>query len=355
MGGSVPMFSLDKYQSNHYITIMEIRQNKLTGEWIIISPERGKRPGDFKKKGIEDKKIPEYDKDCPFCDGNEKYLIHPFIMETQGVNENPWQTRVLLNKYPALTPEKDVSRSKKGIYLTMPAYGHHEVIIDHPKHNMCIGLMQEEEIRAVIETYWRRYTKLMEDERNLMIIIFQNHGVQAGTSLVHPHSQLIATGIVPSHLRVREEESLRYFDDFGRCVMCDILNYENKNRERMLFENDSFLSFIPFAAEVPFEIWIVPRKHNASFGDICEEERDKLASIFRKVMHLLYERLNDPDYNYMILSATRYAAFEPHIHWYLRIRPRLTTQAGFEIGSGISINPSLPEENAEFLRSELNR
>ncbi len=330
---------------------MEIRQSKLTGEWIIFAPERVGRPGDFKKGREKRRELPAYDKNCPFCAGNEDKLVHSFIMETPGLAGNPWQTRVLPNKYPALVPDKNITRSEDGIYLKMPAYGKHEVIVEHPKHNMSIGMMKDEEVRIIVETYWMRYKKLLEDERNLMVLIFQNHGPRAGASLLHPHSQLIATGMVPLLLRVREEVSQRYFDAYGRCVMCDILQFEASRKERVVLENDSFLSFIPFAAEVPYELWIVPKDHNASFGDISEKEKDDITVILKGVMNRLYYKLEDPDYNYMVISATRYKAGEPHLHWYLRVRPRLTTQAGFEIGSGISINPSLPEKDAEYLRS----
>ncbi|MEA1912307.1 MAG: galactose-1-phosphate uridylyltransferase [candidate division WOR-3 bacterium] len=328
---------------------MEIRQNKLTREWIIFAPNRKKRPKDFRKEKNREE-LPEYDKDCPFCAGNEDLLVHPFIIETPGINYNPWQTRVLPNKYPALEPDKSAFRSMEGIYIKMPGYGKHEIFIDHPKHNICIGLMKNEEVRAVIETYWMRYNELMKDERNLMVIIFKNHGPEAGASLSHSHSQLISTGMVPSHLRVQAEEAQRYYDDNGRCVMCDIIGFESKYRERVIIENNSFISFIPYAAEVPFEIWIVPKRHEANFGDISEEERITFAEILREAMKKLYEKLNDPDFNYVIISAPRYKAGEPHLHWYLRIMPHLTTRAGFEIGSGIFINPSLPEEDASFLK-----
>ena len=329
---------------------MEIRQSKLTREWIIFAPERARRPRDFKKKEKKKKETPEYDENCPFCAGNEDKLIHSFIMETPGIGGNPWQTRVLPNKYPALVPDKNVTRGVEGIYLRMPAYGKHELIVEHPKHNICIGKMNLEGVKTVVETYWMRYNELLKDKRNMMVLIFQNHGARAGASIIHPHSQIIATGMVPLLLRVHEEESQQYFDNLGRCVMCDILKFEESHKERLILENDSFLSFVPYAAEVPYELWIVPKEHKASFGDISREEMTKFAAILHGVMNRLYNKLDDPDYNYIVISGTRYKAGEPHLHWYLRVRPRLTTRAGFEIGSGISINPSLPEKDAEYLK-----
>lgn len=323
---------------------MEIRQNKLTRDWIIFAPERVNRPEDFKKV-LKKKKIKDYDKNCPFCNINED-----IIMETPGIGKNSWQTRVLLNKYPVLVPDKNTERAIDGIFLKMAAYGKHELVIEHPKHNICIGKMKAEEVKSIIETYRIRYNELLKDKRNMMILIFQNHGSKAGASLIHPHSQIIATGMVPLLLRIHEEEAQQYFDNLGRCVMCDIIKFEGSNRERIILENDSFISFVPYAAEVPYEVLIVPKKHKASFGDISNEEIFYFAKILQQVMNRIYSKLSDPDYNFIVISATRYKAGEPHLHWYFRIRPRLTTRAGFEIGSGISINPSLPEKDAEYLR-----
>ena len=186
----------------------------------------------------------------------------------------------------------------------------------------------------------------------MMVIIFRDHGLQAGTSLSHPHSQLVASGVVPQYIRWREEEAQRYFDEWGRCVYCDILAFETQEQQRIVVENNSFSAFIPFAAEVPFEIWIMPRKHQADFGFISDKEKLDLAGALQNVLARLNKKLCDPDYNYIINTCTQYKAGEPQLHWYLQIRPRLTTRAGFEIGSGISINPSIPEENAHFLNKE---
>ncbi len=155
--------------------------------------------------------------------------------------------------------------------------------------------------------------------------------------------------MVPHHYRWREEESQRYFDQWGRCVYCDILAFEREDRRRVVFENDSFLAFIPYAAGVPFEMWIMPKRHHADFGAITDQEQGDLADALRNLLHRLDMRLHEPDYNFIINSAPRYRAGDPQLHWYLEIRPRLVTQAGFEIGSGMRINPSLPEADAAFL------
>ncbi|MEJ2697425.1 MAG: galactose-1-phosphate uridylyltransferase [Candidatus Sulfobium sp.] len=327
----------------------EIRQDKVTKRWVIYSPARRKRPKDFRKKESERRNLPVHDKTCPFCPGQDEY-IPPLIME-EGKGEQ-WQVRVIPNKFPALTPEGDLSRFNRGIYLAMEGYGHHEVVIETPLHNRQMGVMTKREIGVVIETYHKRYCDLMNKDENMMITIFRNHGARAGTSLLHPHSQIIATGMVPHYVRWREEEAQHYFDEWGRCVYCDILEQEMRDGSRIVYENRSFVSFVPFAAQVPFETWVIPRRHKADFGDISDEEKGDLSSALRDILGRLHTRTHDPDYNFIINTSVRYRSREPQLHWYLQIRPRLMTMAGFEIGSGMSINTSIPEEDAEFLRSE---
>ena len=328
----------------------EIRQNKATGQWVIIAPGRGKRPHDHKRASGEKRPVPEAEKECPFCPGNEE-MLPSVILELQALTREGWQIRVVPNKFPALTPEADTHRYDHGIYLAMPGYGRHEVIIESPLHNQQIPNMNSKAVDLIIETYHRRYIDLAREHKNMMVLIFRNHGRRAGTSLVHPHSQIIVTGLVPTYLRWREDEARRYFDKWGRCVHCDILHFEMEERKRLVMENESYAAFVPFAAEVPFETWIVPRQHHASFGSISDKSKSDLSEALRIILTRLSEEMGDPDYNYIVNTSPHYESKEPQLHWYLQIRPRLTTRAGFEIGSGISINPSLPEEDAGVLRS----
>lgn len=325
----------------------EIRQNKATKEWVIYAPARGKRPHDFQQaRRAERPALPPYDSGCPFCPGNEQ-LLPDVLAEAPATDSNGWQTRVVPNKYPALTPDGSITRYTRGQYVAMQGYGHHEVIIESPQHNRDLATLPHRAVETVVETYHRRYVELQADARNVLILIFRNHGPRAGASLSHPHSQLIATGMIPRHLRMREEEAQSYFDEWGRCVYCDMLSWEQADRRRVVLENESFVAFVPFAAEVPFETWIVPRRHQSDFGRTTATERVDLARALREILARLYTKLHDPDYNYVINSAPR--MHEPHLHWFVRLRPRLVTRAGFEIGSGMRINPSLPEADAAFL------
>jgi len=329
----------------------QIRQNKATKEWVVYSPKRGKRPHDYKNESRQ-RNLPEHDKNCPFCPGNENGLGE--IILAKGSNKKyGWQTRVIPNKYPALIPGGNTERSEiDKFYIKMSSYGRHEVIIESPYHNRDIALMNENEIGAIIETYHKRYLVLMKEHTNMIPIIFRNHGKRAGSSLIHPHSQLIVTGFVPGHIRKRESEAQHYHDEWGRCVFCDIIENELRENKRIILYTDTMISFIPFAAEVPFETWIIPRQHKADFGTINENEKNDLAKSLHNILSRLYQKLDDPDYNFIINTSARYEKDVPHLHWYLQIRPRLTTLAGFEIGSGIPINPSIPEEDAEYLKGD---
>lgn len=325
----------------------EVRQDKVTKEWVIYAPARGMRPHDFKH--IVDSRLdrPAYLSTCPFCSGNESKLS-TILFESASFENGGWQTRVVPNLFPALTNEGNSTRKMDGIYLSMEGFGSHEVVIDSPLHNQSMASMDSVHMRALIDTYQARYNYHHQDARNQLILIFRNSGPRAGASMEHPHSQIVSAGMIPRWIRWRNFEAQRYHDELGRCVYCDILNFEGETESRVIFENSSFLSFIPYAAEVPFEVWILPKRHHPSFGQITDAEKTDLAEALQFVMHRLSVKLNDPDYNYILYSSSRYGN-APQLHWYLRVRPRLITRAGFEIGSGMRINPSLPETDAAFL------
>ncbi len=326
-------------------------KTRATKKWVIFSPARSKRPHEFGQKRAHATRHPVYDESCPFCPGNEDQ-IPPIILEIHGAKPEQWETRVVPNKFPVLISDQEAERIGQGFYQERPGYGHHEVIIESPDHSQDISSMSVEHVRTVLETYRSRYSALMESERISTVIIFRNHGPCAGTSIFHPHSQLIASEIVPIYIRNRQTQAENYFREYGRCVYCDILETEIEQQQRVILENDSFLGFVPFAAEVPFEIWLVPRVHRASFGHVSEQEEADLAAALSDVLGRLRGKLGDPDYNYVIHTSTKDRSTTNYLHWYLQIRPRTITPAGFEIGSGVPINPSKPEDDAAMLREQ---
>ncbi|MCX7910409.1 MAG: galactose-1-phosphate uridylyltransferase [Endomicrobia bacterium] len=325
----------------------EIRQNIATKEWVVISTERAKRPEDFKSTK-EKKTLSEISEKCPFCPGNE----HMTPYETYVVKDefNKWKIRVIPNKYPAVVQEGTVEYRSEGIKRCVSGVGTAEVIIESNKHNDILPLMPEKDIEQIIKVYKERYIAAEKDKRIKMIIIFKNYGEQAGASIEHPHSQLIAIPVVPFHIRYRIEEAMRYYDETGECVFCKMLNEELRYQERIVVETGHFVSFVPYAALAPFHMWVLPRRHMESFGDINDNEITDLAKNLKITLSKLYIGLDNPDYNYVIRSVPVNEKGKEYYHWYITIMPRLTKTAGFEIGTGMSINSSLPENDAKFLR-----
>ncbi|MDD5155955.1 MAG: galactose-1-phosphate uridylyltransferase, partial [Candidatus Omnitrophica bacterium] len=252
----------------------ELRYNLISREWVIIARERAKRPKDFSKPLKDKIALPEFKKDCPFCPGNED-KTPPETFRLQ--DKNSWRVRVTSNKFPALSPEEKHDRVMKGMFRSMSGFGVHEVIIDHPRHNAFIPFLSEKEIADIISVYRQRHCAIQQIEHIEAIVIFKNHGAQAGTSLEHPHSQLIATPIVPPQIRSRFDRSTHYFDETGRCIFCQTLEEELAAGERIVTQTSQFVSFIPYAELSPFHIWIFPRRHCASFADIQDKEIDDLA------------------------------------------------------------------------------
>jgi len=332
----------------------QLRQDPTTKEWVIIAAERSKRPHDFKKAELATEK-PSYREDCPFCPGNEHLTPHETLAYRSGgpPDSKGWWVRVVRNKFPALSPEGSLERKdEKGFFRRMDGVGIHEVVIEDPLHNQLLPLMDDKQLEEVLLAYRERYLALRGDPRIKLIIIFKNHGEAAGTSLDHTHSQLVGTAVVPSNIRKKLEEAARYYDDHGRCVYCDSIQEELTFGKRIVMDTERFVVLQSFASRFPFETWIIPKEHQASFGLISMEDSKRFAKVLKTTLWKLYSKLNNPDYNYVIHTAPIKDEGEDYYHWHLQIIPRLTTPAGFEMGSGIYINVSLPEETAQFLREE---
>ncbi len=331
----------------------ELRQDSTTKEWVVIATERAKRPHDF-IIGNKKKELPSFVASCPFCPGNESETPPEVLAyrDSGKANDSGWRVRVTRNKYPALIRRGTIVREEKSrFFRRMDGVGVHEVIIESPFHNGLIPLMKDKGVEEILLAYRERYNALKKDPMVKLIIIFKNHGESAGTSLEHPHSQLVATPIVPMYIRRKYEVATSYYDDTGRCLNCDIVEEELKSGERIVIETDKFIVFHPFASHSPFETWIVPKRHLSSFGNVPTEDIIDLAKVLKTTLLKMYKSLNDPDFNYVIHTAPVDDENKNYYLWHIQILPRLTTVAGFELGSGIYINTALPEETAEFMRN----
>ncbi len=326
----------------------ELRQIRFNKEWVIIATERAKRPEELKIKRPP-VVLPHYSETCPFCPGNE-HMAPPEVMRINGHGDD-WQIRVVPNKFAALAREGEPTRKITRSRRTMNGVGIHDVIIEGRDHSATTALVPDSQVVNLLRCYRTRYLELAKDPRITHITIFKNHGVGAGTSLEHPHSQLIGTPVISHQVRDRMYEALRHYDEFGECIFCEVLGEDLHEGTRIVEVGEHFVALEPFASPTPFITHIFPRRHMASFGDIREEEMVDLGRVLRKVLAKLYFGLENPDFNYTIRSAPAENRGVMYYHWYISVIPRLTQVAGFELGSGMFINTVLPEAAAEFLRN----
>src|ERR1035441_9365662 len=326
----------------------ELRQNFSTKEWVVIATERARRPEELANKR-ERKKVASFVASCPFCPGNEK-LTPPEVLRVPASPDVPWHARVIPNKFTALSRDVQPTRTVHRTLRSINGFGVHDVIIETPDHSQVLALMPDFYVAEILRIYETRYDELSLDPRIALITIFKNHGIDAGTSLEHSHSQMIAIPVTSLQVRDRFQQALRYFDDFGDCMFCEMLKEELQEETRIVMVSEHFVALELYASPAPFCTHIYPRRHMASFGDVSAAEINDLARTLRSVLAKLYHGLADPDFNFTIRSAPAENAGVKYFHWYLSVIPRLTRVAGFELGSGMFINTVLPEAAAEFLR-----
>jgi UDPglucose--hexose-1-phosphate uridylyltransferase len=326
----------------------ELRKDPITGRWVIIATDRGKRPSDFVKETVRIR-----GGFCPFCYGNEdKTPPEILAYRTDGGPRNSpgWRLRVVPNKFPALGIEGDLNRQGDGLFDKMNGVGAHEVIIETPDHNATLATIGEQEIEDVFWAFRDRMLDLKKDKRFRYILIFKNHGEVAGASLEHAHSQLIALPIVPKLVREEIEGSKAHFSFKERCVYCDIIRQELNSGVRVIDENQDFVIIAPYAPRFPFETWILPKTHDSCFEDAQKREYQNLAKILKTMLLKMDRVLDLPAYNLVVHTSPLTEALNDFYHWHIELMPKLSKVAGFEWGTGFYINPVTPEDSAKFLR-----
>ncbi|MDI6764136.1 MAG: galactose-1-phosphate uridylyltransferase [Thermodesulfobacteriota bacterium] len=326
----------------------ELRKDPIYGRWVIISTERSRRPSDFAPE--ERRPIGGF---CPLCEGNEDRTppeVLAFRDNGASPNSPGWSLRVVPNKFPALRIEGELDREGEGIYDKMNGIGAHEVVIETPQHSETLSTLPLKGVENVLWAYRERMVDLRRDQRLRHVLVFKNYGSAAGASLEHSHSQIIALPIVPTRVREEIEGSKNYFLYKDRCVYCDIVRQELRQRSRVIAENSGFVSIAPFASRFPFETWILPKIHQPSYEQMEATFYGLAAEILSDTLRRLKQVLDDPPYNYIIHTSSYPEQDRDYYHWHIEIMPKLTKVAGFEWGTGFYINPTPPEEAAEYLR-----
>jgi len=292
-------------------------------------------------------------KTCPFCPGNEAMTppeIFSWGQKGASRGAGPWQIRVVPNKFPAIRIEENTDKTAIGIYDKVGGFGAHEVIIEHPEHEMDMADLPLEQVELILRIYRDRCLDLRKDGRLKYILIFKNCGAAAGASLEHPHSQLIALPIVPSRILDKVKGALKHFERTDRCIFCDMIQQENTEKKLTIFTENGFIAFSPFASRFPFETWILPKTHEASFDSLSDDKIKPLAKVLKTVVSRLKQHLGNPSYNFMIHTLPIAGKEVESYHWHIEIIPNLTHVAGFELGTGFYVNPTPPEVAAEILR-----
>lgn len=328
--------------------IPELRQDLVSGDWIVNAPSRLKRPHQFIAKLPKRKRAPI--KNCPFEDP-QKFGNKPPILTYP--NTHKWAIQIIENKYPTVVHKKTCGvLGHKGPYAVFPAIGHHDIIItrDHDKNFPHLSV---EQANLVFQAFRDRYLMLYNDKCIDYISILHNWGPAAGASIYHPHYQLIAIPVVPPDINHSLEGSARFFKEHKKCVHCLMIDWEKKEKKRIIFENEGAIAFAPFVSRSPFEIRVFPKKHLPFFENTYDHDIASVVEALRATLRSFEKNLRDPDYNFFIHTAPmkdkeKYG----HYHWHIEAFPKVAIRAGFEFGTGVEINVVDPDLAARTLRKK---
>jgi UDPglucose--hexose-1-phosphate uridylyltransferase len=340
----------------------ELRKDYLLNRWVVIATERARRPTDFATPKREPTKNPT----CPLCHGNE-HLTPPAVLvyvpkngeiskakEEGDFRYKDWLIRVIPNLFPAFAPpksEQDIPCFDEDNSFGY-AIGHHEVLIESPNHDEQPSNMPLQQLVNLVNSYKDRLNEISQKPYVKYVQIFRNYGLEAGASLSHPHSQIIAIPFVPSIIGEEIEASKKHFEQNGTCVFCDLIKKESTS-QRQIIESKHFTVFAPYASINPMDFWIIPKRHSLNLLDLTDQETEDFATMLKSTLGALKNLVNDPPYNYGIHLSLN-ADTQNYYHWHLEVYPRLSIWAGFEKSTGMYINTISPETTAAELKKLLN-
>lgn len=344
----------------------ELRFDPVSKDWVLIATGRARRPEAFRHRELRQKACPFDDlgnEECPkaaLFRGKEVPLPASQPASPRAEQGGPsgktcipaqWTTIALPNKYPAFALMKSFETRLVGPYQAADGVGFHEVIVTK-SHTKDIPEFSLAQVKELLDMYYARYIALKDKEFVNHISIFKNKGPKAGATIDHPHSQLIATPITDPDITGSLEGSLRYFEQNKKCIHCEMLAWDRKDKQRIVYENDEYTLVCPFASRVAFEMRLYPRKHESYFERTTDTQREFLADALLAAMKKLSRALKNPDYNYFLHTAPADGGNYDHYHWHWEILPKTSTWAGFELGTGIEISTIEPEKAAAFLREQ---
>ncbi len=331
----------------------ELRQDLVSGDWILIAPGRAKKPEEYKRKSKPQKK-PILG--CPFENpkksGNGPVLA---VYDKDGHRINSkskdWGLQIFPNKYPAILNSRVKPKiRKKGSYVFMKGVGHHDLLVTRD-HNKNFPKLSKLEGYTVLKALQSRYLSLLKFKNVAFVSMFSNWGEKAGASIYHPHYQMLSVPIIPPGIEHSLKGSEIYFKKNGECVQCTEIAMELRDKKRIIFENACAVAYAPFVSRGEFEIRVFPKSHIPFFEETPESILLCVSEALQKVLRGFEKALNSPDYNFFIHTApAKNKKSYTHFHWHIEILPKFNISAGFELSTGIEVNVVPPEDAAKFLR-----
>ncbi|MGH1364423.1 MAG: galactose-1-phosphate uridylyltransferase [Calditrichia bacterium] len=324
----------------------ELRKDPVIDRWVLISTDRNRRPSDFVATIAEQNRS-----FSPFSPGNEAMTPPEILSLPKGRSlDQPWTLRVVPNKYPAIKNETSLKETKNGLNQMLQGAGSHEVIIETPHMDLQTSEMKPKDLENLIRTYCMRIKSHRRNENLKYVQIFKNQGPTAGATLRHAHSQLLALPRVPMNVKNELRGAKRYFKKYKCCIYCEIIKQEKSADVRIIYENSMFIAIAPYASRFSHESWILPKHHESHFEKMNRRQQKAAAAALKDVLLRIDYVLQKPDLNYVLHTAPLQSKKLKHYHWHIEIIPRVTRIAGFELGSGIHINPTSPEDAAAQLK-----
>jgi len=315
----------------------EFRQDIVSGEWVLFSTGRAKRP----HVGQEHQHVQQSKEQCPFEDLTQQKII----WKDSGVT-------VIENKYPAVQSGVCGPDKKVGPVLTHGAVGEHDILVFND-HDLQLHAFTPELMLLAVRAYKKRARELEDQgECTKYVMIFHNFGDEAGASIWHPHSQILAMPIIPPSVQRSVLGAQRFYDEHERKVHGVLMDWELQEQKRIVVENDSFVAYCPFASRKQGEIRIVPKNAQAFFIHSSEGEDMQLASVLSSVLQRMSRALAEPAFNFYIHSApVGESDADVYYTWHIEIVPKVKVDGGFELGTGIDINTIDPDAFAQQLRA----
>lgn len=334
----------------------QIRKDILSGRWVVVAEGDALEPSEFRFQPFRRETT-----FCPFCETHEASTPpETFAIRKQGMPANGpgWSVRVVPNLQPRLRVEGDLGRRAEGFHDLMNGVGAHEIVVETPRHDRSLHELEAWEIAGVMRAYGARITDLRGDERMRYVLVFKNHGPEAGArTTTHSISQLMAVPITPRAIANKLVVAREYYAAKERCIYCDVIRQELKDQRRLIAENADFVAFAPFASRFPFEMSVFPKTHSHEFARIGPAAMENLGRILRDILQRLDRVLGgSPPYNLSLQNSPRqrrkegyWTTLEEDFHWHLEILPQVFPVAGFEWASGFFYNPVAPEVAARYL------